>query len=265
VTSTTGVDFFAEIAKGVQTLLSEHAAFNVDRQAGLLQVTDFPERLDRVGTYLDAVHDRVHRQVEIEARVFEVELNDPNAQSIDLATLMSAGPATSSGSRQMLGGLRAGDVAPFLAALAAQGKVSLIADPRVLALNNETAIVRAATYRRSQGSADEDEEGVTLAVTPQIAGEGVITLSLSPIVSVRASEGNNKTPGTTLVRATDTLARVVDGETLVLAGFTREREIREKTTGLKGGWFGRQTVVTKKRVEFLILLTPKILGSVDAQ
>ena len=36
--------------------------FNVDRKAGLLQVTDFPERLDRIGVYLDAVHDRVHRR-----------------------------------------------------------------------------------------------------------------------------------------------------------------------------------------------------------
>ena len=34
--------------QGVQTLLSERATFNVDRKAGLLQVTDFPERLDRV-------------------------------------------------------------------------------------------------------------------------------------------------------------------------------------------------------------------------
>ena len=52
----------------MQTLLSERATFNVDRKAGLLQVTDFPERLDRVALYLDAVQDRVHRQVQIDAR-----------------------------------------------------------------------------------------------------------------------------------------------------------------------------------------------------
>ena len=57
--------------------------FNVDRKAGLLQVTDFPERLDRVAVYLDAVQDRVHRQVQIDARVIEVELNDEKAIGVD--------------------------------------------------------------------------------------------------------------------------------------------------------------------------------------
>jgi type II secretory pathway component HofQ len=274
VTSATSTDLFAEIGKGVRTLLSEHATFNVDRKAGLLQVTDFPERLDRVATYLDAVHDRVHRQVRIDARVFEVELNDPDAQSIDLAALMPArgAGAAPGASQRMLSGLRPGDVTPFMTALAAQGRVSLLADPRVLALNNETAIVRAVTRpagspgsQRSQASENDDEEGMTLAVTPQIAAGGIITLSLSPIVSVRASDATGKTPGTLAVRSTDTLARVVDGETLVMAGFTREREVRERTTGLKGGWFGRRTIVTHKRVELLILLTPNILSGVDAQ
>src|SRR5262245_8727761 len=83
LTTTIRTDVFAEVAKGVQTLLSERGAFNVDRKAGLLQVTDFAERLDRVALYLDAVQDRVQRQVLIDARVVEVELKDENAQSID--------------------------------------------------------------------------------------------------------------------------------------------------------------------------------------
>ena len=44
---------FEELANGVRTLLTERATFNVDRKAGLLQVTDFPERLDRVAIYLE--------------------------------------------------------------------------------------------------------------------------------------------------------------------------------------------------------------------
>src|SRR5262249_38623079 len=35
LTTTTGGDVFAEIAKGVQTLLSEHGTFNVDRKSGI--------------------------------------------------------------------------------------------------------------------------------------------------------------------------------------------------------------------------------------
>jgi type II secretory pathway component GspD/PulD (secretin) len=61
------------------------------------------------------------------------------------------------------------------------------------------------------------------------------------------------------------LARVIDGETLVISGFTRDREIKEKKAlGISGGWFGRGTVVTHKRVELVILLTAKIVAGVAA-
>lgn len=61
------------------------------------------------------------------------------------------------------------------------------------------------------------------------------------------------------------VARVADGETLVLGGFTRRRETRQRqNAGTRGGWFGRSTVVTRKHVELVILLTPRILRPVGA-
>jgi len=62
VSTTTKTDIFSDLVAGVRTLLSEKATFSVDRKAGLLQVTDFPERLERVSVYLDAVQDRARRQ-----------------------------------------------------------------------------------------------------------------------------------------------------------------------------------------------------------
>jgi MSHA biogenesis protein MshL len=268
MSSTANTDVFADIERGVRTLLSEHATFNVDRKAGLLQVTDFPERLDRVANYLDAVSDRVHRQVEIDARVLEVELKDANAQSLDLAAL-TAGPVARSGapgaavSRQIVGGLGPGEVTRFLTALAEQGAVSVLASPHILALNNEPALVRAIMSGGASGA--DAAESVTLAVTPQISGEGAIMLSLSPIVSLRAADAKDKVPALMAVRETDTLARVADGATIVLAGFTRQHETRERqAAGITGGWFGRSTVVTKKRIELVILLTPRIVGNGEA-
>src|SRR5205814_5707068 len=121
VVSTTKADVFAELTKGVQTLLSDRAMFNVDRKAGLLQVTDFPERLDRVAVYLDTVQDHVHRQVQIDARILEVELNDEKAQTLDWTALAEAGSSPTSGTatlaRPSLTGLRVTDVSRFMAAL----------------------------------------------------------------------------------------------------------------------------------------------------
>lgn len=264
VEGTTSSDVFAEIADGVRTLLSEGAAFNVDRKAGLLQVSDFPERLDRVALYLDTVHDRVHRQVQIDVRVVEIELSDETAQSLDweaLAKRADSGAGAPAG-RPNMSGLRVLDVSEFMTALSTQGRVSLVAMPRVLALNNEPALVRAVSEAPAAKAGERPAVGsVTLEVTPQIAGEGVITLSVSPIVTIQDADQSGGTPAVTAIRETDTLARVADGETLVLGGFTRERETRERSNaGIRGGWFGRSTVVTRRRVELVIMLTPKILS-----
>lgn len=228
-------DLFGDLSQGVRSLLSEQATFNLDRKAGLIQVTDFPDRLERVGWYLDAVQTRVHRQAQIDTRLVEVELNDEQATGIDW-TVLSAGlaaapiPGGRAANRPPLTGLRVTDVARLMTLLAAQGKVAVTASPRLLTLNNEPAIART--------------DAVTFSVTPQIAGDAVVTLSLTPIVK-----------GPTVFEA-DMIARVADGETLVVWGFTGDRDIRERRNV---GWFRRKTAVTRKRVEILLLLTPKII------
>jgi type II secretory pathway component GspD/PulD (secretin) len=245
VSTSTRTDLFGDLANGVRALLTEKAAFNVDRKAGLLQVTDFPERLDRVSIYLDAVQDRVHRQVQIDARVIEVEPTDEKAAGVDWSVVAAQltgtlTPAQRAAPRPSLTGLRVTDLTKLLDLLATQGKVSVVASPRVLTMNNEPSIVRT--------------DAVSFSVTPQIASDSVVTLSLSPIVrSPTAIES-------------DMIARVADGETLVISGFTRDREVRErKHVGVSGGWFGRGTIVTHKRVELVILLTPKIVTGVATQ
>ena len=56
------------------------------------------------------------------------------------------------------------------------------------------------------------------------------------------------------------VARVADGETssLPVSDATGKRA-SSKTAGTSGGWFGRSTVVTKKHVELVVLLTPRIV------
>lgn len=269
VATTTSADLFGDLANGVRSLLSDRGTFSVDRKAGLLQVTDLPERLDRVAAYLDTVLDHVHRQVEIEARVLEVELKDPEAGGIDWDALAQAEAAVpgAPARRSPVTGLRVASVDRFLAALAGQGKVSILASPRLLAMNNEPALVRASTGPpAAPGAAGTAPATVSLTVTPQIASGGAVMLSVSPIVTSRAGEAAGKTPGRVTVRESDTLARVADGETIVLSGFTTDRQSTERrNAGFRGGWFGRSTVTITRRVELVILLTPRILAGTDTQ
>ena len=217
VTTSSRSDVFADIAKGIPAILSDKGTFNVDRKAGLVQVTDTRERLDRVGMYLDAVQDRVQRQVQIDVRVLEIELNDEKFTTLDWTTL-----------RQTR------DADKLTAALRAQGAVRVLANPQLSVLNNEPGIVKT--------------DAMTLSITPQISPDGVVTLGLTPLLSApQAIEA-------------DMVARVAEGDTIVIAGLGRDRETRErKNAGISGGWFGRTTVVTKKHVELVVLLTPRIV------
>jgi type II secretory pathway component GspD/PulD (secretin) len=217
VTTSSGSDVFADIAKGIPTILSDKGTFNVDRKAGLVQVTGTRDRLDRVGMYLDAVQDRVQRQVQIDVRVLEIELNDEKSTTLDWTTL-----------RQTR------DADKLMAALHAQGAVRVLANPRLSVLNNEPGIVKT------------DE--MTVSITPQISSDGVVTLGMTPLLS------------TPQALEADMVARVADGDTIVIAGLGRDRETKErKNAGISGGWFGRTTVVTKKHVELVVLLTPRIV------
>lgn len=240
VATTTKGDVFAELTAGVRALLSESATFNVDRKAGILQVTDTSERLDRVSVYLDAVQDRVHRQAQIDARVLEIVLSDDKARGLDWAALAAqpgsgqSGQAGQRPARAPLTGTRITDVSRFITLLESQGTVTTLASPRLTAMNNEPAIVKT--------------EAMTLAVTAQIANDA-FTLSVSKLMTAPA------------LLESDLVARVADGETLVVGGFGTDRESRERrAVGTAGGWFGRSTVVTRRRVELLILLTPRMLA-----
>ena len=202
------------------------------------------------------MHDRVHRQIQVDAQVIEVELNDENAAGIDWkvvgSQLTGAGAAGGRTPQRALTGLRATDVTRLLELLAAQGKTTILASPSLLAVNNEPAIVRTGA--------------LTVSVTPQAGGDGAIMLDVTPIVKAPASAAAPAPTGGPAPLEAEMLARVADGETLVVAGFTRDREVREKKNlGTRGGWFGRGTVVTHKRVELVILLTPRVIVGVNAQ
>jgi MSHA biogenesis protein MshL len=266
VTSTDASDIFNDLAAGVQTLLSPDGRFNLDRKAALLQATDFPDRLDQVQLYLDAVQNRATRQVQIHAMVIEVVLHDESAGGLDLR------------------GVNIKDVPGLLSALATQGTVNVLASPTVNAMNNEPAMMRVGTqdvFFKTTSEADAATgrvrhttepqaimEGVVLSVTPQIAGDGMINMSISPSFTERTGQVRSRfgdSAPVLSVREADTLVRVHDKETIVVAGLLDERPHSEAT---KVPFFGdipgvgrmfRGERTTRRKSDLIILLTPTIM------
>lgn len=274
-------DLFDDLGHGVETLLSEQGRYNVDRKAGLLQVTDYPDRLNRVAAYVETVRARIGRQVLLVAEVAEVELDERHPNGIDWSAVRAA-MGVDAGSDDGPGvriGLPQSGSAPFLDALRQQGRVHVLATPRIMTMNNESAVMRVGTQEvafvtasdaaSGEGVAAEPlTEGVVLRVTPQIGLDGIITMNISPRVTERAealvSSAGDRRPVLT-VREADTVVRVFEGETVVVAGFMQDRLVEESgrvpvvgAIPLLGRMFRRdRTVVTKS--DLVVLLTPRIV------
>jgi len=174
----------------------------------------------------------------------------------------------------------------FIDLLKAQGETRVLATPKIATLNNQRAVIKSTTqevYFEEQQSSTGGvaalatysprfmNVGVVLDVIPQIDNDGNIILSLHPIYSTKdgsVSSPNPNSKGTVPVistRETDTIVRVKDGETVIIAGILYETKYNdEKGIPLFGsiplfGYLFRSTAETTKTSELIMFLTPRIV------
>ncbi len=121
-----------------------------------------------------------------------------------------------------------------LTILHSQIEARLLANPRILVLDNETAnfeIVREIPYRGLREVVREDpitytafkNVGVDLKVTPHIARDGMLRLHIVPKFSVLVGQDMGGLP-TIDNRFVDTTAMLKDGQTIAIGGL-RKREV----------------------------------------
>ncbi len=167
------------------------------------------------------------------------------------------------------------DLELALTILHSQVEAKLLANPRILVLDNETAnfeIVREFPYRELRQVAREDpitytafkKIGVNLLVTPHIAPDGMIKLRVAPEFGVLVGENLQGAPIVD-TRKADTMALVEDGQTIVLGGL-RTRETTKDISKVPlfgdmpivGGLFTAETE-SLKTSELVIFITTKIV------
>ena len=274
----------------------------VNPMAGLIQVTAEWDRVDRVGDLVERLSESLLRQVSIEVRILEVTLDDETSTGINWTTLLDgdfqAGlqtldTTTNLGEKFLQFNVDSSRITGVMQAISTQGKLHSISSPRVTTLNNQKAVVRVVredVYYLSEaeptvisnGVASEPvinytpvsvAVGVVLDVTPQIGRDRTITLNVHPnisdIVGV-ATSPNQDTAPILAVREMDTVGKVRDGETLIIAGLLSEREQKVhagvpylKDIPLLGLLFG-STSVRKQNIELVVLLTPRIMEGAAA-
>jgi len=172
-------DFWKELVEELKFMLTPSGQTSMNKTAGIIQITDRPSALRRVEAYLSNVRTSIHRQVDIEARLYNVTLNNQFQFGIDWVHIAQAyggtlgfGGATlpvANGGAQLLdssiGGINrfgvigsssstasGGNLSSLvfqnfntqaaINALEEQGTVQVISTPRLRTLNNQTALIK---------------------------------------------------------------------------------------------------------------------------
>ena len=228
VTTSNETDLWGDIEDSVENLLSPEGKVVIDRQSGNILVTDFPKFLDRIAIFLESVEGSVHRQVLIEARILEVDLEGEFQFGIDWSAVAKAGALQGNafggrifsqslapaGATDFQIGVTSTDFESLLNILSTQGEVNVLSSPKLATLNNQTAILRSATddvffiveterVPIQGGGFDSIQTvtprtvtiGVVLAITPQIDSDGSVILHVRPTVSRSTEEATISVSG----------------------------------------------------------------------
>jgi MSHA type pilus biogenesis protein MshL len=251
------IKFWEELEKQIQILMSKDGRLVINRLSGTIQVTDWYQRVDEITHFLKTVHRALYRQVEIEVRIYEVNLNDNYSLGIDWTKINFLGTSGNFALSNIItapfGGFIAkaatttisfadGSFDGVLEALQEQGDLRVVSQPRVVTLNNQPALIKVATDQPfftstvSQGTAGTGNivteqvrsvtVGLVLSVTPQISEDGWIILDVTPIIS-RLREIVNSPQETANapvldIKQSSGLVRLKDGEMVIIGGLIQE-------------------------------------------
>jgi MSHA type pilus biogenesis protein MshL len=219
----------------------------------------------------------------------QTELLNLNLSQLSLSWNIFGGGTPTSATGALLvsgatGPLANGDfvLSDLVKALEVQGKVKALASPKVSTMNNQTAIVKIArqdVYFTSEISQAQTstlqsftpntiDVGVILDVTPQIGGGGYITMNIHPSITAefdRVTAPDGSEFPLLRIREADTVVKVRDGQTIIIAGLLQDQESTTRTglpclTNLRvlGYLFGYREESAEK-TELVILITPTVL------
>ena len=313
ITNTSNNDFWSSLEDNLSKIAGNPVVSN--RESGTISVLATASAHEAVQQFLDEVLSSARKQVLIEATVVEVTLNDDFQAGVDwsrlavgdgwdvnLSTLgsdLTASPFVSAtytdtdADRSLTASIRALD---------SFGDVSVMSSPKIMAINNQTSILKVVNNRVYFTTEIEEEEndpdtaaddtrtftttintvpvGFVMNVTPYITDNDEIILNVRPTISrilqfvdapVPAGvviSGSTQVPEIQ-VREMESVLRVADGDTAIIGGLM-EDTVNENSKGLPGlhdvdGFgilFGTQERLASK-TELVIFLRPRIIKSAN--
>lgn len=318
VTNEAKNDFWTTLEENIELLAGSGGAEGTvisNRESGNISVRTTALAHEDIQRFLDNVMRSARRQVLIEATVVEVTLNDDFQAGVDWSRIASGDGWSLQ--QSLLGGTLG--TTPFLAAtytdgnadrdisaaikaLDSFGEVSVMSSPKIMALNNQTSILKVVDNRVYFTTEFEETEatdnsaakttytvtvntvpvGFVMNVTPYITDNDEVILNIRPTISrilrfvetpnpaLSAAGISNPIPEIQ-VREMESVLRVANGNTAVIGGLMQDAA-NKSSSGLPGlhdskgfGFlFGTKTRELDK-TELVIFLRPRILenASID--
>lgn len=235
--------------KGLQTSLvsivgsANGRSIVVNRQSGVIIIHAFPREIRHVTHYLNRIQNNMERQVILEAKILEVQLNDQYQAGIDWNIFGKGRPLQNEGGVAQTAdkifettdlrdfesiftmNLGKGSFNVIMKLLQTQGNLQVLSSPRLSTVNNQKAVIKVgqdeffvtgvstentvtanSTIPTQDVSLTPFFSGITFDVTPQISGDDNIILHIHPSISTVKNQQKEIILGQTAVGTNNTLS-----------------------------------------------------------
>jgi len=311
-------NFWESLTGNILLLLDENKNNKSERKVvvsplgGVMSVLATEREHIRIKSFLKKILSNVRRQVLIEATIVEVELSDRYQAGVDWARLSRMNGADSNGPsiQSLMTGGSLGSAPLFslgynnsergisatIKLLATFGNTKVLSSPKIMAVNNQTALLKVVnevvyfTVQREFVDATTTSPsretftskihtvpvGLIMSVMPQISGNNMVSMSVRPTISritgfkvdpaprLAGAAFDNLIPEIQ-VREMESLLNVRSGQTVILGGLMQNKINTDKSSvpffgdlPLIGGLFNYQDNEMIK-TELVIFLRPTVI------
>lgn len=274
-----------DIEKTVAELLSSSGKMGIDERLNSIVISDSMENLKLIGRAIEEL-DVKAPQVMIEVLMVNVKLTDELKMGIDWTKLgttnnfLTTALAATSGANPFgqvnfsVPSSKNWNFQGLIDFIESNDNVKILANPKVLVLNNHTAtfksveeipyqVLSQTSEGGSIGTTSFKDAGVTLEVTPQITEDGYIIMHIMPEQSAETGESIDEIP-VLETRNVDTTLRVKDGQTIIIGGLRKvQSSVGEDKIPILGdipilGALFRKVDTDKVENEIGVFITPHI-------
>lgn len=304
-------DFWKSLITAVKGILGKGAADSdviPYPESGLMLVRATSRKQQQIQKLIDESVHNARRQVLIQATIAEVTLNNEYQAGIDWSFLRQSGKAGFSLSSMMLPAAPQDAFSQLVLSYAnsansnriinAQirllkqfGDVSILSSPQIMALNNQTAVLKVVddvVYFEIKTQTSQSQTntltsfdttpktvsvGVTMSVTPQINDNDSVILNIRPSISRILRFVPDPNPQLTVssgvpelrVREMETMLRVNSGQIAVLGGLMENQNSKDRgeTPGLAKlpglGELFKSHNTSSSKTELVIFLRPQVI------